>query len=194
MALQALFEYGPRYARVLRPARLGFQAPNDVSAFVVAERLKGNTTTDFGAPDLAPAADAQPLDDVELRRLQAILKACWRAFDATIETATGKALRVGPRGGGRSLDGIVQHVLGAEKGYLSSLGGKTPRPEVSLLSSEQIRQAILNTLVASARGEIAERGPRGGKRWSPRYFVRRETWHVLDHIWEIEDRQTKPVA
>src|SRR4029450_9907291 len=58
-ALQTLFAYGPPYARILRSARLGFQVPSDVSAFVVVERLKGNATTDFGAPDLAPASDAQ---------------------------------------------------------------------------------------------------------------------------------------
>ena len=62
-ALQSLFEYGRRYARVLRSARLGFQILKDVSAFIVVERLKGNATTDFGAPDKAPAGDAEPLDD-----------------------------------------------------------------------------------------------------------------------------------
>ena len=35
---------------------------------------------------------------------------------------------------------------------------------------------------------IPEKGPRGGARWSARYFVRRAAWHVLDHAWEIEDR------
>jgi hypothetical protein len=191
-ALQALFECGPRYARILRPARLGFQAPKDVSAFAVVERLKGNATTDFGAPDMAPAGDAQPLDDVELRRLQTLLKACWRAFDAAVEMAEGKTLRTGPRGGGRSLDKIVEHVLGAAgQSYLISLGGKAPQPKSAALSPEPIRQACLETLVASAHGEIAAYGPRGGKRWSPRYFVRREAWHVLDHVWEIEDRLKK---
>ena len=184
-AIQALFEYGPRYARILRSRRLGFQIPKEVSAFVVVERLKGNATTDFGAPDVAPAGDAQPLDDDELRRLQSLLKACWRAFDTAVEKARGKALRKGPRGGGRALDGIAEHVLGAETGYLSQLGGKVKQAESS---SETVRQAILKTLEASSRGEIAEYGPRGGKRWSPRYFVRREAWHVLDHVWEIEDR------
>ena len=186
-ALQALFEAGPRYSRVLRRTRLGFQEPEDVSAFVVVERLKGNATTDFGAPDLAPARDSQPLNEAELRHLQAILKACWRTFDTAIETAKGKVLRAGPRGGGRSLDKIVEHVLGSEKGYLSQLGGKVSQSE----PLEPTRQAILKTLQASAHGEIAEFGPRGGKRWFPRYFVRREAWHVLDHAWEIEDRLEK---
>jgi hypothetical protein len=189
-ALQALFEYGPRYAQVLRRARLGFRTPDKLSVFRVVERLKGNATTDFGAPDMAPAGDEIPLNDSDLRRLQSILKASWRAFDAAVEKAEGKELRTGPRGGGRKLDGIVEHVLGAERGYLSSLGGKISQSE----SLEGIRQAILKTLEASARGEIAEHGPRGGKRWSPRYFVRREAWHVLDHVWEIEDRLEESVA
>lgn len=187
-ALQTLFDYGPRYARILRPARLDFQAPNAVSAFAVVERLKGNATTDFGAPDRAPAGDTQPLNDTELRRLQVLLKACWRAFDAAVERANGKTLRVGPRGGGRTLDGVVQHVLGAEIGYLSGLGGKVSLSETPQPPLERTRHAILKALVASAHGEIAAHGPRGGKRWPPRYFVRREAWHVLDHLWEIEDR------
>ena len=187
-ALQALFEAGPRYARILRRARLGFQVSQDVSAFVVVERLKGNATTDFGAPDLVPTSDSHPIRDTDLRRLQAILKACWRALDVAGESAQGKILRTGPRGGGRTLDGILQHVQGAEIGYLSSLGGKLPLTKALQPSREEIRQAILKTLVASAHGEIAEQGPRGGKRWPPRYFVRRTAWHVLDHVWEIEDR------
>src|SRR5689334_19708196 len=54
-ALRALLEYGPRYAEVLREAGLGFQAPTDIRAFAVVERLPGTTTTDFGAPDVASA-------------------------------------------------------------------------------------------------------------------------------------------
>ena len=190
-ALQALLEYGPCYAKVLRAARLGFLAPRDVSSFVVVERLKANATTDFGAPALPPSIDAQPLDDKELRRLQAILKACWRAFDAAVGTAGGKTLSTGPRGGGRTVDGIVEHVLGAEAGYLASLGGKASPSEPGESSLEPTRQAILQTLQASAYREIPAFGPRGGKRWSPRYFTRREAWHVLDHAWEIEDRLKK---
>ena len=187
-ALQALFEYGPRYAKVVRSARLGFLAPREVSAFVVVERLKGNATTDFGAPGLAPSIDSEPLDESQLRRFQAILKACWRAFDRGVEAARGRPLRTGPRGGGRSLAGILEHVLGAEAGYLSSLGGKVSPAETPQLTLESTRQAILQTLQASAKGEIPAYGPRGGKRWSPRYFVRRDAWHILDHVWEIEDR------
>jgi hypothetical protein len=189
-ALQALFDYGLRYARVLLSARLGFRAPPNVSAFAVVERLEGNATTDFGTADLAPSTDTKPVADAELRRFRALLKACWRAFDAATKAATGKELRKGPRGGGRDVEGVIQHVLGSDAGYLSRLAWKLKSDDAAD-SSEQLsrtRQAILNALAAAARGEVAERGPRGGIRWTPRHFVRGVAWHVLDHAWEIEDR------
>jgi len=190
-ALQALFDYGPRYARVLRRSQLGFKAPDHISAFTVTERLEGNATTDFGAPDIAPSSDSRPVNSVELQRLQRILKACWRAFDTNVKAATGKALRTGPRGGGRELEGIIQHVLGSDGGYLSAVGWKFGRGDADDVDKQldRTRQAILKGLTASANGEIPARGPRGGIRWKPRYFVRRLAWHVLDHAWEIEDRE-----
>jgi hypothetical protein len=189
-ALQALFDYGPRYARVLRSARLGFQAPADESVFRIVERLEGNATTDFGAPGLAPSSDSRPVNSEELHRFEKLLKACWRTFDANIKTAGGKTLRLGPRGGGRQLEGIVEHVLGSDAGYVNQVGLKFKAEATRDLDHqiEQTRQAILDALTASARGAIPAKGPRGGLRWSPRYFVRRLAWHVLDHAWEIEDR------
>jgi len=189
-ALQSLFEYGSRYARVLRRTRLGFKAPTDVSDFKVIERLDGNTTTDFGAPDMAPSSDSEPANSLELQRFQRILKACWREFDANAKAATGRALRTGPRGGGRELEGIIEHILGSDGGYLAALGWKFQQDNVDDLDKQldRTRRAILKGLASSARGEIAARGPRDGLRWSPRYFVRRLAWHVLDHAWEIEDR------
>lgn len=191
-ALQALFDSAPRYARVLRTARLGFRAPADASAFAVIERLEGNATTDFGAPAVAPSSDTRPVDAAELRRFQTLLKACWQAFDAAARAATGKELRRGPRGGGRDLEEIVQHVLGGDAGYLARLAWKLEKSEEEDPGEElaRTRQAILNALASAARGEVPARGPRGGVRWTPRYFVRRVAWHVLDHAWEIEDRVT----
>ena len=52
----------------------------------------------------------------------------------------------------------------------------------------RLQLRMLEALAASVRGEVPQEGPRGGKKWSGRYFVRREAWHVLDHTWEIEDR------
>ena len=189
-ALQALDEYGARYARVLQDTSLGFRPPSEETTLDVVERLPGNATTDFGAPDVTLSRDTEAVDAAELARWQVILPACWRAFDAAVRAADGKSLRKGPRGGGRDLDKIVQHVAEVDLAYLSALGGKlkldkdTPSAEALPL----IREAMLDALAASVRGEIPAQGPRGGLRWTPRYFVRRLAWHELDHAWEIEDR------
>jgi hypothetical protein len=189
-ALAALVEYGPRYADVLKGTRLGFHAPKDVSQLKVVERLKGNATTDFGAPDMATSADHEPIADTDLKRFEKLLRACWDAFDAAARSAQGKELRKGPRGGGRELEKIVEHVLGSDQGYLSAVGWKLKKTSGAGLDEllAETRAAILDALRAAASGELPERGPRGGKLWQPRYYVRRSTWHVLDHVWEIEDR------
>jgi hypothetical protein len=189
-ALQALLDYAPRYARVLRGTQLAFEPPADVSAFVVAERLAGTATSDFGAPDIAPVADRQPFNEADLPRFQALLQACWAALDEAVKAAGDKELRKGPRGGGRDVEGIIEHVQGAEASYVSRLAWKLP-PSETLPADEAraiTRQGALDALANAARGNMPERGPRGGALWTPRYFVRRSAWHVLDHAWEIEDR------
>jgi hypothetical protein len=189
-ALQALVDSGPRYARILHAAKIAFQTPADTSALAVVERLEGNATTDFGAPDVAPSDDTRPIDDDELERFEKLLHAYWKAFDKAVRAAEGKQLRKGPRGGGRDLDAIVGHVLGADASYIARLAWKFERRESADPSDElsRTRQAVLQALAAAARGELPTRGPRGGVVWPPRYFVRRLAWHELDHLWEIEDR------
>ncbi len=189
-ALQNLWEYGPRYARVLQATHLGFHPPSQPSALVVVERLSGNATTDFGAPSLALSQDTRPVDSAELQRWLVVLQACWRALDAAVQAATGRTLNKGPRGGGRDLPKIIQHVRDANVGYLASLGGtlKPSDDDEPTQALARVRQAIVTTLAASVRGEVPARGPRGGVRWTPRYFVRRLAWHELDHAWEIQDR------
>ena len=191
-ALQALLEYGPRYARAVRATSLEFKTPAKESAFTVVERLKGNATTDFGAPGMAPSRDAEPVEVNEIPAFEKILKACWRTLDAKVKAAGGKMLRTGPRGGGRQVENILEHLIGSDAGYLSAVGWKLATDNTGDLPQQlkQTRQAILSALTASARGEIPTQGPRGGTRWTPRYFVRRVAWHTLDHAWEIEDRLT----
>lgn len=189
-ALQTLYDYAPRYARVLESTALDFRPPSDLSALEVTLRLAGNATTDFGAPNLLLPDDTQPIDPSELEQWQVILQACWQAFDSAVQAAAGKSLRKGPRGGGRDLDKIVQHVRDVDFGYLKSLGGtmKLNKEDEPAQTLAHIREVILTTLAAAVRGEVPAQGPRGGARWTPRYFVRRLAWHELDHTWEIEDR------
>jgi hypothetical protein len=185
-ALDAIVAYAPRYARVAEP--FGFTPPTDVSELSVVDRMKGDASTDFGTPGQKPKADARKVDDRELSRLVEWLEAGWKAFDAAARKANGGTLRAGPRGGGRTLAKIVDHVREAELAYLAALGVKVDAATRD--DQKRVRRAIRDGLAASARGEIAPKGPRGGIRWKPRYFVRRDMWHLLDHLWEIEDRLT----
>ena len=187
-ALEALVAYAPRYARVISRTRLGFAAPAEVTDLGIVERVRGNATTDYGAPGVSAMADAASVSAADLARLRTLLAAEWRAFDAVVDAARKKTLRTGPRGGGRSLDAIVEHAREAEAGYLSALGWpfKTEAGGRDLIG--RTRDAVLDGLVASSRGEIEPTGPRGGVRWTARFFARRLMWHTLDHLWEIEDR------
>jgi hypothetical protein len=114
------------------------------------------------------------------------MKGCWRTFDKVAQGARGRTLTKGPRGGSRDLAKVVDHVVDAEGAYLRMLGWKVePGPTASPI--DRTRSAILEAL-ATTSVEGVPPGPRGGKRWMPRYFVRRVAWHALDHAWEIEDR------
>lgn len=188
-ALAALVAYGPQYASILAGTRLGFAAPKELTQLVVVERLPGTATTDFGAPSAAPAVDQdRSCSAADLRRFEKILDAGWRAFDRAVKSAHGKTLATGPRGGGRSLEAIVTHVIGADAGYLTAVGWKAPAAATAAEQLTVTREAILAALRASATGGIPSQGPRGGTRWTARYFVRRVAWHVMAHVWEIERR------
>lgn len=184
-ALANLAAYAARYAAAVEVREL-------VTAddFEVVERLPGSSGTDFGIPSAPAEADHRPLDAGELERQQRLLRAAWAAFDAAATTAEGHELRTGPRGGGRNLDKMRNHVLEGEESYLVQLGRRRPRPAAEGLHErmQQIRAASLEALAARAGGEEPPDANNVRKRWEPRYFVRRSAWHALDHAWELEDR------
>jgi hypothetical protein len=187
--LAALLAYGLKYASILAGTRLGFIPPKELTQLVVVERLPGTATTDFGAPGVAPTVDHdRSCSAADVKRFENILRAGWRAFDEAVKSARGKTLATGPRGGGRSLEAIVTHVIGADAGHLTAVGWRAPKAAKPAEQPRATREAILAALKASATGEIPSQGRRGGARWSARYFVRRVAWHVMAHAWEIERR------
>jgi hypothetical protein len=186
-ALTTLAAYRDRYAAVLRAAHI--RPPAADAALDIREHLDGGSGTEYGVASAAPAADDQPLDAAEVDRLLRFLDAAWDAFHAAVRTAQGHELAKGPRGGGRDLAKLATHVVESEGAYVGAVGAKTPAiPSDPFKALVPMHDALREALRAKARGELAEVGARGGRRWSGRYLVRRATWHVLDHAWEIEDR------
>jgi hypothetical protein len=177
LALGALEDYAPRYAVIAERAGLAF-APG---APAVVERVKGDMTTDFGAPSAIPEIDAEPVDASEAERAVALLRASWALFE---EVAAGspEELRKGPRGGGRDRDAMVDHVVEAECAYARKIGVRhKPLKDDAALTA--MRDEIAEVLARPSDG-----GPLVEGGWPARYAARRMAWHVIDHIWEMQDR------
>ena len=191
-ALENLLAYAPRYARVARRAKLTFSKPATVAGFEVVERLTGDASTEFGVPRAIGAVESDPVSAADLERLLALLRASWATFDAAARAAEGVTLATGPRGGGRSLAKIIEHVRDAEAAYLRSFGSRSPSAseEAPDRPMKILRATIVDALTAVSRGEPLANPNKARKRWPPRYAVRRAAWHVLDHAWELEDRST----
>ena len=178
-ALDALAAYGPRYAPVAKLAGVPFRA--NATRFEVVERLKGNATTDFGAPGIPAKDESRPLDARETRRMTDLVTACWAYLDKVVAKSPA-ALRKGPRGGGRDRDAMFIHVLSAEVAYAKQIGIRLKEPESAEKAAVHAsRQAILAGMATPNRVE----------KWPVPYAARRTAWHALDHAWEMEDR-SKP--
>ena len=185
-ALQALLDYTDRYAAVARRARIRFEPPATLRGVSVVERLDGGASTEFGIPSLPSASEDAALDARELKRLVGLLRSAWAEFDAAATKADGVSLRLGPRGGGRQVPKMIEHVREAEGAYVAQLGSKMPGSS----SIEELREAFLAALTARASGDEPPNANKVRKRWEPRYAVRRSAWHALDHAWEIQDRSS----
>jgi hypothetical protein len=175
-ALATLAEYEARYAPIVALAHL---APPS-GLLVITERHQGLAkNADFGALGEIAPSETEPLASAEGTRLAALLAAAWAAFDEVAAAAPAE-LSKGPRGGGRDTAQIIAHVFGAEAMYARKMG--LPRVNQGDDQATAIRQATLAALRDPA-GLVTP--PRG---WPPRTAARRLAWHVLDHLWEIEDK------
>jgi hypothetical protein len=179
-ALEALAGYAPRYAEVAKRAEAAFPSKPE---FEVVERIKGKGATDFGIPHEIPEADAAPLTARQAARQVALMEAAWALLDEAARSAPAE-LRKGPRGGGRDRDKMLDHVLGAEAAYGRQIGIRHPQPE---LGDTRAIKALRKDIAEALRG-ASDGSPPRDKGWPPRYALRRITWHVLDHLWEMQDR------
>jgi hypothetical protein len=177
-ALDMLMDYVPRYRAVAERAGLPYE-PGDPQ---VVARVPGSPTTDFGAPHAICDLDREPVDEAEAARQVAVLRAAWELFDEVVAVSP-EELRKGPRGGGRDTSKIYDHVVEAERSYARTLGVRH-KPYRSREDRDAMRAELAEVLSRPWRP-----GPDPATGWPPRYAARRLAWHVIDHLWEIEDRR-----
>ena len=182
-ALVVLAGYRPRYAKVADLAGLAdsFAAAGTLE---VVERLEGTGMTDFYGVSARPATpELDQMGPAECERKIALLRACWATFDEVADRVSPE-LRKGPRGGGRDRDRIVRHANGAEIAeFAPKVGVKVPletrdQPDALRAYRDAFCDAIREH---DARGASA-------RSWTVQFVIRRCAYHMLDHAWEMEDR------
>lgn len=182
-ALRVLDAYRPRYAKVAALAGLAdeFDATGDLA---VVERLEGIGMTDYYGVSGRPAEpELEAMSDAECERKVALLRAAWATFD-DVASRVSSELRKGPRGGGRERDEIIHHANGSEIFEYGKKVGVRSSPD-AWQDPDELR-ARRDALCAGIR-EFNARGPSAGA-WTVQFLIRRCAWHMLDHAWEMEDR------
>jgi len=182
-ALAKLSSYLPRYADVADRAGLAsaFKAAREID---VVERVPGSSSTDFwGIAHVPSQIEREVLSAPELERRLDLLQACWAYFD-DVAARAAQELLPGPRSAGRSRDRIIRHVYGSEPEQLSrKVEVRTPLEVV--LTPKGLAAHRLEYLDA-LRTYNAESKP--ARTWPIQFLVRRTAQHLMDHAWEMEDR------
>jgi hypothetical protein len=182
-AIEKLLSYVPRYTGVAERAGLGkaFARARDLE---IVERVPGSSSTDFwGFAHLPSQIEADVLSAADLERRLDLLRACWAYFDDTAKRVADELLP-GPRSAGRSHFQIVRHVhINEPEQYSRKVEVRTPPEEVMTPDGlARHRQAYLDAIRAyNADGRLA-------RTWPIQFLVRRTAQHVMDHAWEMEDR------
>jgi hypothetical protein len=180
-AVQALIDTKARYRLIAQRAGLDF-ASGDL---VIVERLAGNANTAWGVPSVLASAETRPIDATTAQRNVALLRASWDMLEEVVAVSPAQ-LRKGPRGGGRDRDEIRRHVIEAERAYARKIGVRhTPFKVNDTSALKAMREEIAAVLSKRSTGEPLE-----ASGWNVSYAVRRMAWHVVDHLWELEDRRS----
>ncbi|MBX6723041.1 MAG: hypothetical protein IRY92_07380 [Dactylosporangium sp.] len=181
--LAVLEAYRSRYAKVAELAGYAaeFAAAGDLT---VVEHVEGIGMTDYYGLSGKPAKPEHgPMTDAELERKIALLQAAWNTFDDMADRVS-RELRRGPRGGGRSREEIIRHVNAAEIAeFAPKVGVKTTMETIDdPVALRAYRQAVVDGI----RDHHARSAP--ARSWPLQFLIRRLAWHMLDHAWEMEDR------
>jgi hypothetical protein len=173
----------PRYLPVAKRARLGSELAAQTELEIIG-RYRGVGSTDFWGISFAPSPlDREPFDAPTFDRTVGLLRAAWAEFDETAARVSAE-LRPGARGGGRSRDQIVRHVLANEGGEFSKR--VKAKSELADLMTPAGLTEHRDRFVEAMRAWYAAGEPLGN--WTIPYLLRHTAYHTLDHAWEMQDR------
>jgi len=186
-AIEKMLAYVPRYLGVAERAGMGkaFARERDVD---VVERVPGSSSTDFwGIAHVPSQIEREVLSAADLERRLDLLCATWAYFD-DVAARVSVELRPGARSAGRSREQIIRHVVLNEPDQFSrKVEVRTPLDVVATPKGLVAhRQAYLDAIRAyNAEGKPA-------RSWPIQFLIRRTAHHVMDHAWELEDRDLTP--
>ena len=181
-AAARVFEYVPRYMEVAKLAKREAELAG-INKVKVLERYPGTGSTDFWGISFAFSTfDQRAMSSDELERELSLMRACWTYFDQ-VRSRVSAEMRKGPRGGGRDRDRIVRHTLGAELDFAKKLG--LPMPDEVITDPKELKK-YRDAYCAAIRKHYAEGSM--ARSWPLRYLIRHTAFHVMDHTWEMEDK------
>ena len=185
LALEVLESYRARYRPVASIAGMAetFDAAGPLE---VVEDGVGTGSTDFWGISFSPStAERGPMSEADLERGITLLRACWTFFDG-VAARVSPEMRRGPRGGGRDRDRIIRHTVRTESEMFAKQVGLRV-PEGAALTPDGLREhreAYVAAMRAYNAGEVARRM----RSWTLPFLIRHSAFHVLDHAWEMEDK------
>jgi hypothetical protein len=180
--LAVLDTYRPRYAKVAVLASFGGEF-GSTGELEVVEPLDGIGMTDYYGLSGRPASpEKDPMTEAECARKIALLRASWNTFD-DVAARVSHEIRKGP---GRRVGTESDHPARQRRGDRRVRAeGRREGP-----AGNEGRFRDPSRLPGSLRrgDPRTSRSRESARSRELQFLIRRCAWHMLDHAWELEDR------
>ena len=179
LAVAALADYLPRYAPLVKRAGL---TPPAGSLAITVRHAGLAKNADFGSLGEVAPGDTRPLSTDEGARFAALLEAAWAALL--------RSLRPRPRNCARAR--VAAGAIPLRSSSTSSVPRRCTRARWACRKTCGPTRDLTPVPCCGGGSAAALRDPGGTvappRAWPLPTAARRIGWHVLDHLWEIEDK------